>query len=153
VKRRLVKVFLIAFALWPLAQFALVTRFEVSPWKLAGWAMYTAPTKQVGVAVFAVRPGRPPQRLAEATLPEPVSSELRRFVDRRRTLGRLASPDAIGRELFARRSDLAWTVVAVETRHLDRDSAMIEREMEKHVYHRGTAVDLATVGADAEPGR
>jgi len=153
VKRRALELFLVAFAIWPLIHFGLVERYEVSPWKLAGWAMYAAPTTQVGVAVFAVRPGRKPERLAEAALPAPVAAEMARFVDRRRTLGRLASPDSIGRELFARRSDLAWTVVAVETRLLDRDSATIERELEKHVYHRGTAVDLAKIEAGDDPTR
>ena len=39
-------------ALWPIGHAALVARYDVDPWKLAGWAMYTRPTPPLLVALF-----------------------------------------------------------------------------------------------------
>ena len=39
----IVHVALLAFTLWPLVHIGLVWRFDLSPWKLAGWGMYSAP--------------------------------------------------------------------------------------------------------------
>ena len=42
-KRRLTAFFILAFALWPAVHYGLVLRFDVDPWKLFGWAMYSVP--------------------------------------------------------------------------------------------------------------
>jgi hypothetical protein len=42
-KLRAVHAVLAAVTLWPLVQLALVARFDVSPWKLGGWGMYSTP--------------------------------------------------------------------------------------------------------------
>mgnify|MGYP001616078877 CR=1 FL=1 len=47
---------LAALTLWPLVHLWLVARYDVSPWKLAGWGMYSAPrSRSLGMEVF----GRP----------------------------------------------------------------------------------------------
>jgi len=54
VKRRLVGLFLVAFALWPLLHFAATTRYGVDPWKLFGWAMYCVPGPLKTLRVVAI---------------------------------------------------------------------------------------------------
>jgi len=42
-KSRIVHLGLALVAVWPLVHMTLVRRFDVSPWKLAGWGMYATP--------------------------------------------------------------------------------------------------------------
>jgi len=46
VKRRLALALLAFVAAWPLVHRALVARFELDPWKHAGFAMYAAPSRR-----------------------------------------------------------------------------------------------------------
>ena len=139
-KRRLVIIALVAFAVWPLVQRGLVGAYDASPWKLYGWAMYTAPAWPVGVAILRVD-GERLTRVPDARLPERIRREMRRYAGRRRTLGRLASPDDLGGALFTAYPQWSAAVVVAEVRHLDRGTARVERGLEKYVYRRGVQVE------------
>jgi hypothetical protein len=147
VKTRVVTVALVAFALWPLAHRALVVAYDVNPWKLGGWAMYTAPSLSIGVALFELRDNRPMVLDAEDLTPR-VRKEVRDFVARRSALGVLASPDDLGRVLFEERPQWPLMLVVADVRKLDRASARIVRQTEKHVYRGGRRIHFETAGRD-----
>jgi len=56
-KRRAVGIALLLLATWPLVHYQLVQRYDLDPWKFAGWAMYTRPSFLPAVDVFELRDG------------------------------------------------------------------------------------------------
>lgn len=132
-KRRVVATGVVLFALWPAVHRGLVAAFDANPWKLAGWAMYVSPHFPSEVSLSRLRGGdeRVVQNLQdwERTLVE-------EFVERRYTLGRLASPEPIARELLARFPEADAIAVDVTTRSFDLSSAMILERSERYVYPR-----------------
>jgi hypothetical protein len=140
-KRRIVSVALVAFALWPLVHRALVSYYDIDPWKLGGWAMFTAPSLTVGVALYQVREGGA-EAIAASSLTPRMRRELQLFVARRSALGRLATPDDLGRVLFEERPDWQWAAVLADVRKLDRGTALIVRQTEKYLYEAGRRVEL-----------
>jgi hypothetical protein len=140
-KKRVVSVALVAFALWPLVHRALVIVYDVNPWKLAGWAMFTAPNSTIGVALYQVQKDRA-VAIANSSLTPRIRKEMQHFVARRSALGRLASPDDLGRVLFEERPEWRWVVVFADVRKLDRGSALIVSQTEKHLYEAGRRVEL-----------
>jgi hypothetical protein len=121
-KRRLVQVFILLFALWPLLHFGLVVRYGVDPWKLFGWGMYSVPgaMKSLRLAVesdqgqlVVIDPETYSTREGRAAL---------RFVEYRRALGRLARPDDLLQVFFEERPELQSIVVGLATLELDPDS-------------------------------
>jgi hypothetical protein len=135
VKRNAVAALLAWVALWPLAQRALVARFEVDPWKLGGFAMYATPTLPVLVAVFAPEAGRL-ALLDEASLPAGARSDLDRFRVERVALGRLREPRAAARAILAARPDLHGVVLVVQRTALDPRTARTRTSSERFVYDR-----------------
>jgi hypothetical protein len=133
VKRRVVAAGVVLFALWPAVHRGLVAVFDANPWKLAGWAMYATPHFPSEVSLRLVRGGeeRPVEDLSEwerALVDE--------FVERRYTLGRLASPETVARELLARSPEADAVVVEIATPYLEVSSAMIRERRERRVYRR-----------------
>ena len=51
-KRAVAVAILLWVCLWPLAHRILVATWDVNPWKLGAFAMYTTPTPPVQVALF-----------------------------------------------------------------------------------------------------
>ncbi len=138
--KRVVAVAVLAFvALWPLAHRGLVAVYDVNPWKLAGFAMYTTPTPPVQVVLFERAAGENAEGLApidEQTLPPTLRRQLARFRVERHALGALRSPDALGAALLEARRDLEWVVVAVQRMRLDRESARMTSRRDQFVYER-----------------
>ena len=127
-------------ALWPLAHRGLVAAYEIDPWKLGGFAMYT--TYQTSLVVF-FRAGPDGLRpIDETALPAPVRAELERFRARRSALGTWVAPDAAARALHAVRPELASLVVVVQRLWLDRETARIASEKHGYAYADGERVDL-----------
>ncbi|HZR81482.1 MAG TPA: hypothetical protein VFD92_10340 [Candidatus Binatia bacterium] len=112
---------LLLLTLWPAFQMALVARWDVSPWKLAGWGMYSTPRfSLVGMEIDGrTAPGGEWRRLDDP------SPELRavagRFLERHRWLRRLAASD----ELIARVAleKPAWREVRVAVSYPALDGA------------------------------
>lgn len=139
-KRRVVMVALVAFALWPLAQRGLVWTFDVSPWKLGGWAMYTAPAFSSGVVLLQVTNDKITP-IAPSRYTPRIRNEVGRLASYRAALGRLASPDRLGRAVFEERPEWPVVVVVVDRRRLDGASARIVRRIDKFLYREGERVD------------
>ena len=56
-RRALATAILVWVAAWPLAHRAAVSAFDINPWKLGGFAMYTTATPPVQVVPFEDPPG------------------------------------------------------------------------------------------------
>ena len=102
-KRKLLAALLLALALWPFAQRALVARFDVNPWKLAGFAMYATPAPPLLVAVL-VPEGDAFTPLAAHTLEAEARAALEQFQMRRHAVGALVEPSALAAQVFADQS-------------------------------------------------
>lgn len=132
-KRRLVHAFLVVFTLWPLAQHGLVRRYDVSPWKLAGWGAYAAPRIDPTVQLYVVENGRG-RKLSDAELPGDLAADARAYAQRRADLGRWNdAPDTIGAGLLARFPQ-EGVLVVVQMRHIDPVTRRTVVENEQHLY-------------------
>ena len=127
-------------ALWPLAQRALVARFEIDPWKLGGFAMYATPSLPVLVAVLAPEAGRLAV-LDESSLPADVRVRLDRFRVERVALGRLREPRDAARAILAARPELHGVVLVVQRTTLDPRTARTRATSERFVYDRSLLED------------
>jgi hypothetical protein len=88
-KRRLVHGVLALLTLWPLAQMGLVAGWDVSPWKLAGWGMYSTPRfDMVGMEIYGRSAGGPETQLTDA--PPALRAEATAFLESYRWLRDLA---------------------------------------------------------------
>ena len=126
---------LVWVAAWPLAHFALGQRYDLNPWKLGGFAMYTTPTPPVLVVPF-VRQGSDLAPLDERGLPAPAQEAMRRFRIRRHALGRLHEPEALARAIFDARPELQHVVVAVQRMRLDPRTARMTSTRDRYLYDR-----------------
>ena len=88
--------FLCAFAFWPLIHQHLVIHHGVNPWKLAGWAMYSALPGDYLVSVYEVMKDK---SLREIDLSKGIPPALQpewRHLERNFHLGSLVSYEALG---------------------------------------------------------
>ena len=92
-KARIVTALLAVVTLWPLVQLMLVARYEVSPWKLAGWGMYSTPRfDRVGMEVYGRRADGSEEQL---TVPSTaIATAATSFLESYRWLRALAPRDA-----------------------------------------------------------
>ncbi|MCC6766888.1 MAG: hypothetical protein IT293_19705 [Deltaproteobacteria bacterium] len=127
---------LVALTLWPLAHIGLVRRYDVNPWKLAGWGMYSAPrSRSLGMEVFGrPRGGGPLAHMAEP--PPTVRDEASRYLERHRWLRRLARPAALAAAVAAAEPGWDEITIAVFEPELDRTSGMIVLRALVHRYTR-----------------
>ena len=90
-KARVVHAALALLTLWPAVHLALVARYDLSPWKLAGWGMYSTPRfGLIGMEIY----GRPAgeEEWRQLTAPGPaLRAAATDFLERHRWLRRLAS--------------------------------------------------------------
>lgn len=122
-------------ALWPLGHRTMVAVYDVNPWKLGGFAMYTTPTPPIQVVAFETTAGGLAP-LDERELPEAARRVLRRFRVERHALGELRRPDDLGRSLLDARPDLERVVIAVQRMILDPDSARMTSKRRQYVIER-----------------
>ncbi len=139
---------LAALTVWPLVHIGLVERFGVSPWKLAGWGMYSAPrSRSLGMEVF----GRPQAggALVHFTDPPPaVRDEAGRYLERHRWLRRLVRPDTFAAAVAAAHPEWNEVKIAVFEPDLARATGMVVMTVVVHHYARGADAALAYVGED-----
>ncbi len=114
-KARLLGSLVVVVGLWPIAHYVLVTRLDVNPWKLYGFAMYCTP-HVVEVELYG-RQGERIRRIESRTLPPEIREGYRAFLLRRWVLGRLHSPEPVARSLLETWPQLESVEVRV---HLER---------------------------------
>jgi len=130
-KRRAVMVFLVCLAVWPLAHRFLVTRFEISPWRLGGWAMYCTPKLRVEVGIVPESNGKPIAK----KLPEELQTEASDFVQRRAVLGRFADPRSLALNALDK-VDADSVVITIQHNRLDPRTDTIVGRREYFRYRR-----------------
>lgn len=134
--RERVAVAAIAFvAFWPLVHRGLVAAYDVNPWKLGGWAMYTAATPPVLVVAFEPR-GEGGVPIDRTRLPVYAQQALQRFELRRHVLGNLHRPDEFAAHLLRARSDLPEVVILVQRMVLDPETARMTARTMHYTYDR-----------------
>ncbi len=135
-KRRAMSLFLIVFAIWPLVQFALTRAYDVDPWKLMGFAMYSVPgpMKSVRVVSIASDGSYRPFDFREAD--ENLQASLVRFRERRRASGRLESGKDLGLELLAAHPDFEGVALLVLSLNLDRETARLKPSLHTDTFWR-----------------
>jgi hypothetical protein len=130
---------LLVVALWPLAHRALVAAYDVNPWKLGGFAMYTTyRTWQVGL--FRGADGRL-EAIDQNALPFAARRAILDFRARRSALGRFAKPAPMARAVLAARPDLDAIVVVVERLVLDPATGRIASSQEVFPFTRDALDD------------
>jgi len=123
-KTRIVHAALVVLALWPLAHLALVARYDLSPWKLAGWGMYTTPRfGLLGMEVYGSAGGATWQQMTAPSLE--VRTAGNAFLEQHRWLRGLASTGALADAVRAQ--EPTWTSLRVVVSYpvLDRASGRV----------------------------
>ena len=142
-KTGLVVVGLGVLTLWPLVHMVLCARYDVSPWKLAGWGMYATPRpRTIGMEVHGRAPGD--AIFTQLSGPSPaLLAAGATFLERWRWLGRLARLDDFAAAVFAEHP--AWTELRIEVyrSHLDAGTGMVGLRRDDRYYRRdgGGAVE------------
>ena len=131
-KKQLLAAALLAFSLWPLAQMGLVHRYGISPWKLAGWGMYSTPRISPGIAVLVQRGDEEPSPL-EVVTPE-IRLACESFQTKRLWLGDLAPPGEIGRAVLASSRDYTRATIRILQPVLDPTSGVVRTEETVYRY-------------------
>lgn len=124
-KEWLVYAGLAIFTLWPAVHIALVERYGLSPWKAAGWGMYSAPRfAELGMEVYGRSADGEPLEKLGAPPPE-LRTAATEFLERRRWLGRLASARSLADTVLEQRPDWQVIRIIVMRPELDASSGMV----------------------------
>lgn len=135
-KRRILGGLIVAFALWPLCQYALVLRYGVDPWKLFGFAMYSVPGPMKTVRIIEIsRSGHFRVLDFQAYTPE-EQVLVDTFRERRSALGRLQSADALAAGMLALHPEFEGVEVVVVSLELSRDTARLVPRVDRSTYWR-----------------
>ena len=134
-KRPLVIGLLAWTALWPLAHFFVVDAWDIHPWRLGGFAMYTTHYATLAVPMEA-EGGRAPtdgtsRRCRRRPAKPSPSSD-----GSANALGQLVRPDDVARALFATQREPRHFLVAVQRMRLDSETGRIESRIDQYVYDR-----------------
>ena len=117
--------------IWPLFHIYLVRRFDMNPWKFAGWGMYSAPQLASQVRVF-VWIGGTRRELKPASLE--LNRAIQDFRRLRRGLRKLIRPGALARSIREFHPEVERLQIVVFQRVLNRKTGMIEEERDEYHY-------------------
>ncbi|MCW5889979.1 MAG: hypothetical protein KIT14_05445 [bacterium] len=134
-KTRVVHAALALLSLWPLAQMGLVARWDVSPWKLAGWGMYATPRfDMVGMEVYGRLPDGGEQQLTDAA--PALRAQATAFLESYRWLRDLAPHARFARAVLA--ANPQWTAVRLVLFRptLDARTGMVELTRAEYAHPR-----------------
>lgn len=126
----MIAVGLVVFALWPLVHRLLVLRYDISPWRFFGWAMYCQPKFAPEVEIY-VRRGAERVSLSE---PSELRRSLRDYVRRREMWGGLLAPDDLGREALRTAGDADEVEIVVRRLVIDPATSRLAAREERYTY-------------------
>ncbi len=129
-KKRVIAVGLVVFALWPLLHRVLVLRYDVSPWRFFGWAMYCQPKFVPEVEMF-VRRGAERVPLIE---PSELQRSRRDYVRRREMWGGFLAPDNLGREALRAAGDADAVEIMVRRLAIDPATSLLAAREQTYTY-------------------
>ena len=142
---------LVVLTLWPLVHLALVAGYDLSPWKLAGWGMYSAPrSRSLGMEVFGKpRSGGTLEHLAAPTAP--MRDEASRYLERHRWLRKLVRPNGLAEAVAAAHPEWAEVKIAVFEPDLERTTGMVVMGVLVHRYVRATPTADVVYAGEEDP--
>jgi hypothetical protein len=117
-KVRALQVAIALVLLWPFAHYALVQRYDVNPWKFAGWAMYSRLGPQAHVSVRGIERGTE-HEIDLASAPADVQNAAQQYQWRTRQYGVLVRPDALARATLKAFANLDAVVIRRESPFID----------------------------------
>lgn len=123
---------LLLFTLWPLVHIGLVATYDLSPWKLGGWGMYSAPRdKYQGMEIYGenAKTGRREQLTRPSAQTQTAAGE---FLERYRWLRQLADPGPLVAAVREDRPD--WRALRIQVYRTDLDPETSKIVMREHVY-------------------
>jgi hypothetical protein len=131
-KTRLVHAALVALVVWPLVHLSLVWRFDLSPWKLAGWGMYTTPRfGMLGMEVYG-RTGDAAWQQLVAPSAE-VRSAATAFLEQHRWLRGLAATSVLADAVRTQHPEWTALRIAVSYPVLDRATGRVRLTTDERV--------------------
>jgi hypothetical protein len=133
-KKQILTAALIVFTLWPLVHMELVRRYRISPWKLAGWGMYSMPRITPGIGILVQRGNEAPAPMP--SVPPEVLTACDMFSSRRLWLHYLAKPDTIGALVLATHPDYRRVTIFTVEPVLDPTTGMVRTEQTDYHYQR-----------------
>jgi len=127
---------LAVLTLWPPVHMMLVKHYQMSPWKLAGWGMYAEPRfGTLGMEVYTRDDGS--DRFEQLVAPAPaLRADATRFLERRRWLRGLASPDRFARRIFTLHPSVAELRVEIFRPVLERTGGMVVMTSRRYEFQR-----------------
>ena len=135
VKRNLVAALLSLMVAWLPVHRWLVVRYEVNPWKFAGWAMYVAPPPVVEIEFLRTDGDRLSPLPFRETSPKHRDAVVK-FLLRRGHAGNLVRPDGLVAEIFAVVPEADQLAIVVTHTVLDPETAMLVRKRFGYRYER-----------------
>jgi hypothetical protein len=125
---------LLLLTLWPLAQIGLSLRWDVSPWKLAGFGMYATPRfSLVGMEVYGRRDASAPWE--QLVRPSPALQRTAgAFLESHRWLRRLTPEGELVAAVRAEHPEWRDVRVVVSYPVLDRASARVRMKQDERVF-------------------
>ena len=134
-KQAVVHAALVALTVWPALHIGMVKLYDVNPWKLAGWGMYSAPQLPSYVQITCLTPDSVGSYELGSLQPE-LEPELQEFLLLRRHLGRLVEPDEFARALLDYYPAIDGVDIAVLEPVLNPRTGMIEEQSATYEYRR-----------------
>jgi hypothetical protein len=132
-KARLTCGILAVLALWPLVHYGVVTRYDIAPWRLNGFAMYTVPPTDVSVYFATERAGqRRPLALGPLLTPD-VERALLAYRSEHRAF-RTLPPDAVAQALRTEHTGLRDLVITVDTHYYDLSLGRYTERRNEYAY-------------------
>lgn len=132
---RVAAAIVVLVALWPLCHRVLIALSDANPWKLGGFAMYSAPAPPLLVTVYGLRQGKL-EAVDARTLPADARAALQRFEVERHALGRLRRPDDVARRILDAAPELSQLSVVVQRMRLHPGSAQMQAQRMQYSYDR-----------------
>ncbi len=134
-KQSVVHAALVALTVWPAVHIGLVKAYDVNPWKLAGWGMYSAPQLPSYVQITCLTPDRVGS-YELGSLPPEIEPELQEFLLLRRHLGLLVEPDEFAAALLDYYPAIDGVDIAILEPVLNPRTGMIEEQSATYEYRR-----------------
>lgn len=125
-KKRLVRVLIAFFALWPVAQYTLTRTHGVNPWKLFALGMYSIPEYRQDVLFRGVKDGEVAGVSTEGN--PKLGVALNDFVRRRWALGRLAPPDGVAARILEAHPEFDAVRIEIRRKAVNLRTGRVEEE-------------------------
>ncbi|MEE8143241.1 MAG: hypothetical protein V3T77_09080 [Planctomycetota bacterium] len=126
---------LVVLLVWPLIHRWLIVRYDISPWRLFGWAMYCEPKIEAFVDI-KLMVGKRPVDWPGSRLPDRIEKERKRYAWRRFVYGRLVSPAELARISFETFPDVDRVEIRFRKVYLDGDTGHVEALRELYQFQR-----------------